>query len=240
MEEALTNTLATAAPVVQAAVPGADIPTWFVVVLGMVIVFIGLICLIALISFMGAIMKKVNAKHETAAEAAAPAAVLRKRDIPQPRRAGGGDLRRPGRRAGQGCQGDPYSQHQKGIKNERKQSSMKKYRVNVNGTQYDITLEVLEGEAAAAAPKAAPAAAPAAPAAKAPAGAQAINAPMPGTILAVNVKPGQAVKRGDVLVVLEAMKMENEIMAPNDGTVGTVNVAKGQSVQSGATLLTLA
>lgn len=118
---------------------------------------------------------------------------------------------------------------------------MKKYRVNVNGTQYDITLEVLEGEAAAAAPKAAPAAAPAAPAAaKAPAGAQAINAPMPGTILAVNVKPGQAVKRGDVLVVLEAMKMENEIMAPNDGTVGTVNVAKGQSVQSGATLLTLA
>ena len=124
---------------------------------------------------------------------------------------------------------------------------MKKYRVNVNGTQYDITLEVLEGEAAAAAPKAAPAApkaapaaAPAAPAAKAPAGAQAINAPMPGTILAVNVKPGQAVKRGDVLVVLEAMKMENEIMAPNDGTVGTVNVAKSQSVQSGATLLTLA
>lgn len=116
---------------------------------------------------------------------------------------------------------------------------MKKYRVNVNGTQYDITLEVLEGEAAAAAPKAAPAA-PAAPAAKAPAGAQAINAPMPGTILAVNVKPGQAVKRGDVLVVLEAMKMENEIMAPNDGTVGTVNVAKGQSVQSGAALLTLA
>lgn len=69
MEEALTNTLATAAPAVQAAVPGADIPTWFVVVLGMVIVFIGLICLIALISFMGAIMKKVNAKHETAAEA---------------------------------------------------------------------------------------------------------------------------------------------------------------------------
>ena len=63
---------------------------------------------------------------------------------------------------------------------------------------------------------------------------------MPGTILAVNVKPGQAVKRGDVLVVLEAMKMENEIMAPNDGTVGTVNVAKGQSVQTGATLLTLA
>ena len=81
MEEALTNTLTTASPVVQAAVPGADIPTWFVVVLGMVIVFIGLICLIALISFMGAIMKKVNAKHETAAEAAAPAAVPAEADI---------------------------------------------------------------------------------------------------------------------------------------------------------------
>ena len=82
MEEALTNTLTTAAPVVQAVLPGADIPTWFVVVLGMVIVFIGLICLIALISFMGAIMKKVNAKHETAAEAAAPAAVPAEADIP--------------------------------------------------------------------------------------------------------------------------------------------------------------
>lgn len=117
---------------------------------------------------------------------------------------------------------------------------MKKYRVNVNGTQYDITLEVLEGEAAVA-PKAAPAATPAAaPAAKAPAGAQSINAPMPGTILSVNVKPGQAVKRGDILVILEAMKMENEIMAPSDGTVGTVNVAKGQAVQTGAVLLTLA
>lgn len=115
---------------------------------------------------------------------------------------------------------------------------MKKYRVNVNGTQYDITLEVLEGDAAAApaAPKAAPA--PAAP--KAAAGGQAVNAPMPGTILAVNIKPGQAVKRGDVLVILEAMKMENEIMAPVDGTVGAVNVTKGQSVQSGAVLLTIA
>ena len=115
---------------------------------------------------------------------------------------------------------------------------MKKYRVNVNGTQYVITLEVLEGEAAAApAPKAAPAAA---PKAAAPAGGQAISAPMPGTILSVNVKPGQAVKKGDVLVMLEAMKMENEIMAPADGTVGAVNVTKGQSVQSGDVLLTLA
>ena len=115
---------------------------------------------------------------------------------------------------------------------------MKKYRVNVNGTQYDITLEVLEGEAAAA--PAAPKAAPAAPKAAAPAGGQAVNAPMPGTILSVNVKPGQAVKKGDILVMLEAMKMENEIMAPVDGTVGAVNVTKGQSVQSGDVLLTIA
>ena len=113
---------------------------------------------------------------------------------------------------------------------------MKKYRVNVNGTQYDITLEVLEGEAAVA-PKAAPA--PAAPKA-APAGGQSVNAPMPGTILAVNVKAGQAVKKGDVLIMLEAMKMENEIMAPVDGTVSAVNVTKGQSVQSGDVLVTLA
>ena len=114
---------------------------------------------------------------------------------------------------------------------------MKKYRVNVNGTQYDITLEVPEGEAAAAP---APKAAPAAPRAAAPAGGTVVSAPMPGTILSVNVQPGQAVKKGDILVMLEAMKMENEIMAPVDGTVSGLNVAKGQSVQSGDVLLTLA
>lgn len=125
---------------------------------------------------------------------------------------------------------------------------MKKYRVNVNGTQYDITLEVLEDDAAmATAPvstKAEAAPAPATPApvaaAKVPAGAQSINAPMPGTILSVNVKAGQTVKRGDMLLILEAMKMENEIMAPCDGTVGTVNVNKGQSVKTGELMLTLA
>ena len=118
---------------------------------------------------------------------------------------------------------------------------MKKYRVNVNGTQYDITLEVLEGEAAAApAPKTASAPAPAAPKAAAPAGGTTVSAPMPGTILSVNVKPGQAVKKGEILVMLEAMKMENEIMAPVDGTVGIVNVTKGQSVQSGDVLVTIA
>lgn len=81
MEDALTDVLETAAPVVEAAVAGADIPTWFVVVLGMAIVFIGLACLIALISLMGAILNKVNANHETV-EAAANAAASAEVEIP--------------------------------------------------------------------------------------------------------------------------------------------------------------
>ena len=111
---------------------------------------------------------------------------------------------------------------------------MKKYKVNVNGTVYEITLEVMDGAPAAA--PAAPAAAPAAPVAAAPAGGEKVSAPMPGTILSVNVQNGSAVKKGDVLFILEAMKMENEIMAPCDGTVGGVNVTKGTSVESGMLL----
>ena len=110
---------------------------------------------------------------------------------------------------------------------------MKKYRVNVNGTVYEVELEEITG----AAPAAAPVAAPAAPAA--PAGGEKITAPMPGTILAVNVTSGSAVKKGDVLMILEAMKMENEIMAPCDGTVTSVAAAKGAAVESGALLCTI-
>ncbi len=113
---------------------------------------------------------------------------------------------------------------------------MKKYRVNVNGTAYEVEIELIDANAVASAPAAAPKAAPAA----APAGGQAVNAPMPGTILKVNVQNGQAVKKGDVLMILEAMKMENEIMAPCDGTVAGVAVAQGASVDSGAVLCTLA
>ncbi len=128
---------------------------------------------------------------------------------------------------------------------------MKQYKVNVNGTLYEITLEVVEGAeiAAAPAPVAAPvAAAPVAEAAPAPAPAaapvvagagEAINAPMPGNILAVNVKAGDAVKKGDVLMILEAMKMENEIMAPADGTVVSVNVNVGATVETGTALCVL-
>ena len=114
---------------------------------------------------------------------------------------------------------------------------MKKYRVNVNGTDYEITLEALkDGEDFA--PKAAQAAAPtAAPApAAAPAGGEQVTSPMPGTILNVNVNVGDTVKEGTVLMILEAMKMENEIMAPRAGKVASVQVTKGATVESGAVL----
>ena len=127
-----------------------------------------------------------------------------------------------------------------------------KYKVTLNGRTYEIEVEagkamlLDEYEAIApAAPAAAPVAAAAAPAAPAAAPAapavtgagDAVTAPMPGTILKVNVQNGQAVKAGTVLVVLEAMKMENEIMAPKDGTVTQVVVSKGASVDTGAPLV---
>lgn len=110
---------------------------------------------------------------------------------------------------------------------------MKKYNVTVNGTAYEVTVEAVNAaDIKAPAPAAAPASA-AAPAAAAPAGGEKITSPMPGTILSVNVSNGSAVKKGDVLMILEAMKMENEIMAPCDGTIASVNVTKGASVNTG-------
>ena len=127
-----------------------------------------------------------------------------------------------------------------------------KYKVTLNGKTYEVEVEagqamlVDEYEAYAPAPAAAPAAAapaaaPAAPAAAAvTAAGEVVAAPMPGNILKVNVSQGQAVKAGDVLVVLEAMKMENEIMAPRDGSVAQVVVSKGAVVDTGAALVVLA
>lgn len=121
---------------------------------------------------------------------------------------------------------------------------MKNYRITVNGTAYDVAVEEMgAGTAPAAAPvaaaPAAPAAAPAAPAASGSAGSVKVNAPMPGKILAVKTSVGQAVKKGDVLIILEAMKMENEIVAPEDGTVASIDAAEGASVEAGAVLATL-
>ncbi|MBE6940391.1 MAG: biotin/lipoyl-binding protein [Ruminococcaceae bacterium] len=114
---------------------------------------------------------------------------------------------------------------------------MKKYRVNVNGTVYEVELEEITG-APAAPVAAAPVAAAPAPVA-APAGGEKITSPMPGNILAVNVQTGDAVKKGQVLMILEAMKMENEIMCPCDGTVSSVSVQKGATVESGTLLCTI-
>lgn len=121
---------------------------------------------------------------------------------------------------------------------------MKNLRITVNGTAYDVQVEELGSSSApAVAPTAAPAAAPA-PAAKpaAPAGAAGsvvVKAPMPGTVVNVVVSAGQAVKAGDDLVFIEAMKMETPVKAPQDGTVATIDVAKGESVDSGKVLVTL-
>ncbi len=130
---------------------------------------------------------------------------------------------------------------------------MKNYTITVNGTAYDVTVEEGTGssvqaaapvaKAPVAAPKAAAPAAPTAPAPKAtPSGAQGskkISSPMPGKILAIKASVGQAVKRGDVILILEAMKMENEIVASEEGTVAGINVSTGDMVESGSLLATL-
>ncbi len=127
-----------------------------------------------------------------------------------------------------------------------------KYKVTLNGRTYEVEVEAGKAmlldeyeaiapaaPAAAPAPVAAPAAAPAAAPVVTGAG-DPVNAPMPGTILKVNVTANQTVKAGTVLCVLEAMKMENEIMAPKDGTVTQVLVSNGSKVDTGAPLVVLA
>lgn len=131
---------------------------------------------------------------------------------------------------------------------------MKKYNITVNGTTYEVIVEEADGVSApvsytapvstpVAAPVAAPAPAPkVAPTPKAPAGtsgAVKVTSPMPGTILNVKVSVGQQVKKGDVICVLEAMKMENDIPAPQDGVVASINVQKGASVNAGDIIASL-
>ena len=124
---------------------------------------------------------------------------------------------------------------------------MKKYNITVNGTTYEVVVEEV-GEVAAApvysapvvqAPVVTSSVAPKATAAPVAADATAVTSPMPGTILEVKVSAGQAVKKGDVICVLEAMKMENDIPAPCDGVVASINVQKGASVGAGDVIATL-
>jgi biotin carboxyl carrier protein len=131
---------------------------------------------------------------------------------------------------------------------------MKNYTITVNGIAYDVTVEentantvspapIAKTPVASApkteAPKAAPAPKTAAPAQAGGQGSLKINAPMPGKILAVKVSSGQAVKKGEVVLILEAMKMENEIVAPEAGTVASINVAVGDMIEAGVLLATL-
>ena len=117
---------------------------------------------------------------------------------------------------------------------------MKTYTITVNGNVYDVTVE--EGGAVAAAPvaaapKAAPAAPKAAPAPKAAASAKSVVSPLPGNIISVAVAVGDTVKRGQTILVMESMKMENNIPAPRDGKVSAVHVAAGKSVMQGDALI---
>ncbi|MBN2852320.1 MAG: biotin/lipoyl-binding protein [Clostridia bacterium] len=122
---------------------------------------------------------------------------------------------------------------------------MKKFLIKVNGTDYEVEVEEIGGSqpvvqtvkpavtAKVEAPKAA------APVAAGKAGAVKVTSPMPGTILGVKVKQGDTVKKGDTIIILEAMKMENEIPAPQDGVISSINVETGASVESGQLLASL-
>lgn len=122
---------------------------------------------------------------------------------------------------------------------------MKRFNITVNGKAYDVAVEELDASSApaapaAAAPAAAPAPAPAAPAAASAAGAgEKVTAPMPGTILDVKVAVGDSVTKGQVIMILEAMKMENDIVASCDGKITSVLTSKGSSVNSGDALATI-
>lgn len=126
----------------------------------------------------------------------------------------------------------------------RKELIMKNYRITVNGNEYDVAVEEVGASTSTSAPKAAPKAAPkkaakAATKASAGAGSVKVSSPMPGKILSVKKNVGDSVNKGDTILVLEAMKMENDIVAPEDGTIASIDVNEGASVEAGAVLATL-
>ena len=126
----------------------------------------------------------------------------------------------------------------------RKELIMKNYRITVNGNEYDVAVEEVGASTSTSAPKAAPKAAPkkaakAATKASAGAGSVKVSSPMPGKILSVKKNVGDSVSKGDTILVLEAMKMENDIVAPEDGTIASIDVNEGASVEAGAVLATL-
>ncbi|MCR5641629.1 MAG: acetyl-CoA carboxylase biotin carboxyl carrier protein subunit [Lachnospiraceae bacterium] len=117
---------------------------------------------------------------------------------------------------------------------------MKNYTITVNGKAYDVTVEEKGGSVSSAAPVAAAAPAPvAAPAASAGAGSVKIEAGAAGKVFKLVATPGQNVKRGDTVVILEVMKMETPVVAPQDGTIASIDVAEGQQIESGALLATM-
>ncbi|MBR3646541.1 MAG: biotin/lipoyl-binding protein [Lachnospiraceae bacterium] len=121
---------------------------------------------------------------------------------------------------------------------------MKSYTITVNGNVYDVTVEETGATASTpvrttAAPKAAPTAAPKAQAASGSAGSVKISAPMPGKVLSISASVGQAVKKGDTILVFEAMKMENSLVAPQDGTVASIDVAVNDTFEAGVAIASL-
>ncbi len=118
---------------------------------------------------------------------------------------------------------------------------MKNYTITVNGVAYDVTVEEGCAGQAPVAPVATPVVKPVAKPAAAPTsnGAIKVTSPMPGKILSIKSNAGANVKKGDIILVLEAMKMENEIVAPQDGTIAGINVTAGQEVEAGAVLATM-
>ena len=123
---------------------------------------------------------------------------------------------------------------------------MKKYNITVNGTTYEVIVEVVGSVTSAPAntatphtPVTVPTPKATAPKPSATAGSRSVSAPMPGTILNVKVSVGQAIKKGDIICVLEAMKMENDIPSPQDGVVASINVQNGSNVNANDVIITL-